>query len=41
MAETRPRSAFAYFNNDTDGAAPRDAAAFAALLADRHVHVAA
>ncbi len=41
IAETPPRSVFAYFNNDTDGAAPRDAAAFAALLADRRVDVAA
>jgi uncharacterized protein YecE (DUF72 family) len=32
---------FAYFNNDTDGAAPRDAAAFAGLLADRRVDVTA
>jgi uncharacterized protein YecE (DUF72 family) len=32
---------FAYFNNDTGGAAPRDAASFAALLAERRVEVAA
>lgn len=41
IAEARPRSLFAYFNNDTDGAAPRDAAAFAGLLAERRVDVAA
>jgi uncharacterized protein YecE (DUF72 family) len=41
IAETRPRSVFAYFNNDTDGAAPRDAATFAGLLTDRRVDVAA
>jgi uncharacterized protein YecE (DUF72 family) len=41
IAETRPRSLFVYFNNDTDCAAPRDAAAFAGLLADRRVDVTA
>lgn len=32
---------FAYFNNDTGGAAVRDAAAFISLLQERHVAVAA
>jgi uncharacterized protein YecE (DUF72 family) len=41
IAETRPRWVFAYFNNDTDGAALRDATTFAGLLADRRVDVAA
>ena len=41
LADVRPREAFAYFNNDTGGAAPRDAATFIELLADRRVDLAA
>jgi uncharacterized protein YecE (DUF72 family) len=40
-ADARPAELFAYFNNDMDTAAPRDAAVLAALLADRRIEVAA
>ncbi|HET9724209.1 MAG TPA: DUF72 domain-containing protein [Actinomycetota bacterium] len=41
VAECGNTQVFAYFNNDTDGAAVRDAQTFMELLEDRHVAVAA
>ena len=41
LVEARPREVFAYFNNDTGGAAPEDARTFMDLLADRRVQLAA
>jgi uncharacterized protein YecE (DUF72 family) len=39
LVEVRPREVFAYFNNDTGGAAPEDAQTFMELLADRRVEL--
>jgi uncharacterized protein YecE (DUF72 family) len=41
LADLRPREAFVYFNNDTGGAGPEDAATFIELLAERRVDLAA
>jgi uncharacterized protein YecE (DUF72 family) len=41
LVEARPREVFAYFNNDTGGAAPEDARTFMELLAERRVELAA
>jgi uncharacterized protein YecE (DUF72 family) len=41
LVDLRPREVFAYFNNDTGGAAPHDARTFMKLLADRRVRLAA
>jgi uncharacterized protein YecE (DUF72 family) len=41
LVDVRPREVFAYFNNDTGGAAPEDAQTFMELLADRRVELAA
>lgn len=41
LADAAPREAFAYFNNDTGGAAPKDARTFMELLAERSVELAA
>ena len=41
LVDVRPREVFAYFNNDTGGAAPEDAQTFMELLADRQVELAA
>jgi uncharacterized protein YecE (DUF72 family) len=41
LIAVRPREVFAYFNNDTGGAAPEDARTFMELLSDRRVELAA
>jgi uncharacterized protein YecE (DUF72 family) len=41
LVDLRSREVFAYFNNDTGGAAPDDARTFMELLADRRVQLAA
>jgi uncharacterized protein YecE (DUF72 family) len=41
VAAARPAELFAYFNNDTDAAAPHDAEVLAALLTERGIEVAA
>jgi uncharacterized protein YecE (DUF72 family) len=41
LVDVRPREVYAYFNNDTGGAAPRDARTFMELLGDRRIELAA
>lgn len=41
LVDVRPREVFAYFNNDTGGAAPQDARTFVELLTERRVQPAA